>query len=238
MYGAPVMNTFVELRIDSADGQYYTLESFLEAYGRQDGLLRWDKASSTSAKMGSDGHLLPVGGATSSSVNNYFVPFLALSIIFFSTTTEDELTKQLVDDVFEDDVAKETFEKLRAVLKVFLYMRDEGIARFDVNEDGAFNNVFGFWRVHVMDRSRWDLCMMDLARDLQRKFKNGRTIKEPASCIYEIFKQCGMDVVRTKGRHPAHLPPGQKKSLKQDTYVFNPTTFRTNKYRATVGGRR
>jgi hypothetical protein len=37
---------------------------------------------------------------------------------------------------------------------------------------------FGFRRVHVMDRSMWNLCMIDLASDLLCKYKDDRTINE------------------------------------------------------------
>ena len=51
---------------------------------------------------------------------------------------------------------------------------------------------------------------------------------EPVACIYEIIKYCGMKVM-----FPNEQPQmkGQKKSLKQDAYVFNQELFDKNKER-------
>ena len=87
--------------------------------------------------------------------------------------------------------------------------------------------------MHVLDRTNFDRCMDMLANDVLRKFNNGRQVKERKSCIYEIFKQCGMAVVRGKGN--TSVQPGQKKSLKQDTYVFKRAAFENSKNRAIRG---
>ena len=46
-------------------------------------------------------------------------------------------------------------------------------------------------------RPEWDEAMLRLAQYEVRKFRNGKAIKEPISCIYEVFKYCGMDVMQT-----------------------------------------
>jgi hypothetical protein len=145
-------------------------------------------------------------------------------------TTEVEFTKQRVDDFFGGCVKREKFEKMHALNKKFLKMRDAKIAHFDVHGE---LNVFGFNSVHVLDRANFDLCMDMLADDLIRNFLNGRQIKERKSCIYEIFQQCGMAVVRSRGA--PRVQPGQKKSLKQDAYVFKRAAFENNKKRAIQG---
>jgi len=143
----------------------------------------------------------------------------------------NSLTKPHVDTFFGVNVKKEKFERMLSLYKVLCGMHHQGIAIFET--DGGCN-VFGFSSVRVAKRHEWDEAMLRLAQYEVRKFRNGKAIKEPISCIYEVFKYCGMDVMQT-GRHGAPLPYGEKKSLKQDAYIFNPKTFEKNKSRAAKG---
>jgi hypothetical protein len=115
-------------------------------------------------------------------------------------------------------------EKMIKLYNEFHFMEAQGIARLEVDTNGD-NNVFKFKRWHVLQRTAWDKRMLALAGVISPRSINAN---EPLACIYEIIKYCGMEVM-----FPNKQPQmkGQKKSLKQDAYVFNQKLFDTKKKR-------
>ena len=115
-------------------------------------------------------------------------------------------------------------EKMIKLYNEFWFMEAQGIARLEVDTNGD-NNVFKFKTWHVLHHTAWDERMLALAGVISPRSINAN---EPVACIYEIIKYCGMEVM-----FPNKQPQmkGQKKSLKQDAYVFNQTLFDKNKRR-------
>jgi hypothetical protein len=140
----------------------------------------------------------------------------------------DNFTKQHAHDHFGFEVPRTKYERMHKLYTLFVFMSLHGIARF---ESIGNANVFGFTSVTVLDRASWDTTMLALARTVLRNFRVKREIKEPVSCIYEIFKYCGMKI-KEPHRHARPLRRGEKKSLKQDAYVYDALTFAKNKSRA------
>ena len=124
-----------------------------------------------------------------------------------------------------DPVKGKEIEKMINLHDEFRDIEALCIARFEVDTNGD-NNVFGFKSWHVLDRPAWDERMRALVEVISPRSINAN---EPVACIYEIIKYCGMKVM-----FPNKQPPqmkGQKKSLKQDAYVFHQKLFDTNKKR-------
>jgi len=115
--------------------------------------------------------------------------------------------------------------QLLSLLQVFIYMRERGIVRF---EDHAPLNVFGFSSVHVLPGrlGDWYECMLNLAGVISKRGCKA----VPTSCLYEIFKICGMEVIN-KGKHTTSA----KKSLEQGEFIFSEECFATNKERLVHG---
>jgi len=121
-------------------------------------------------------------------------------------------------------VKDKEIEKIIKLHNEFHFMADQGIARLEVDTNGD-NSVFKFKTWHVLQHTAWDKRMLALAGVISPRSINAN---EPVACIYEIIKYCGMEVM-----FPNKKPQmkGQKKSLKQDAYVFHQKLFDTNKKR-------
>jgi len=130
-------------------------------------------------------------------------------------------TERLVQVTFGIKVKVPKVNQLRMVLSAFHDIREKKIAEF---KDHGDTNIFGFCSVHVLpDRlPEWNECMISLARLISTR---GCTAV-PASCVYEILKFCGMEVMN-KGKHTG----AGKQSLGQGEFVFSNDCFTKNKHR-------
>ena len=129
-------------------------------------------------------------------------------------------TERLVQLKFGSDVKLPKVNQLRMVLSAFHDIREKKIAEF---KDHGDTNIFGFSSVHVLPGRlpEWNECIIILARLISTR---GCTAV-PASCVYEIFKFCGMKVI--KGKHTG----AGKQSLGQGEFVFSNDCFTKNKHR-------
>ena len=160
--------------------------------------------------------------------------------------TVDGDFKTLIDNVYArcgHKLIEENMYKLIRTLDVFLTMRDEGIAEF--KDDGCII-WFPFSSIKVKLRQAWDNYVSQLAQDFVRKYnKEDKTIKEPISTVYEIINMAGFrcklsENPKIRRREQLGLEPlGQyeKKSLKQDYYVTDPTYFGDKKIERAGTGR-
>lgn len=128
-----------------------------------------------------------------------------------------------VNKCFGSKVKKGPMYKMQKMHTVFHNLHKRSIASFEVCGDV---NVYGFTNVHVRHRTLWDEEMIKLGKSLSRPRKDGKELKEPRSCIYEML-MCygGMEVVRSSGAS------SRNKSLMQDSYTFTAERFASTKAR-------
>lgn len=136
--------------------------------------------------------------------------------------------KEHINEFFGDELKKCKIDKISALHIMWHEFNDEGVASFGFN---GKSSVWGFYTVTVLNRDRWNIRILEIAKLLVRNHSPDKPAKRPIQTIYEIMQYCGIRVV---GRGNVKNIKDMK-ALLQDEYCYDPVNFEYIKKRAING---
>jgi len=136
--------------------------------------------------------------------------------------------KEHINEFFGDELKKCKINKISALHVMWHEFNEEGVASFGFN---GKSSVWGFHTVTVVNRDRWNIRILEIAKLLVRNHSPDKPAKRPIQTIYEIMQYCGMRVV---GRGNVKNIKDMK-ALLQDEYCYDPVDFEYTKKRAING---